>query len=130
MLDITDDIREQELCTRYFNAAFLSLFDDPQSDIYFRWTGTQDANKANNGRPDVMISWARGVTFAGQIGYAEVKRIKERTNSYSLSKDLLRLGDFAKGSIESGSAEVYLSIQAVGTSSNIVDRGSLSTRNW
>ncbi|KAI7878826.1 hypothetical protein K492DRAFT_217699 [Lichtheimia hyalospora FSU 10163] len=108
------EISEQEQCTRYLNAALHTIFDDPSNGIFFRWTGTIGAAESQRGRPDIMISWQRGLELAGNVGFGEVKRIQEASNSYAISQDLVRLGDFAKAAIMIGEAEACLTIQAVG----------------
>ena len=81
--------------------------------LLFR-TGTIGAAESQRGRPDIMISWQRGLELAGNVGFGEVKRIQEASNSYAISQDLVRLGDFAKAAIMIGEAEACLTIQAVG----------------
>ncbi|KAI8140313.1 hypothetical protein BJV82DRAFT_224975 [Fennellomyces sp. T-0311] len=77
------DFSEQELCTRYINPPLLPLFDDPESEVFFQWTGTVEAIYDDPGRPDVMLSRLRGVKYEGQLGNVEVERIQEDENSYS-----------------------------------------------
>ncbi|RCH79569.1 hypothetical protein CU097_002117 [Rhizopus azygosporus] len=61
-------IKEQGLCTRYLYPARTPLFDDPDNDIFFRWTGTvNDYSKAvpkgsiSSERPEVIVSCVEGV---------------------------------------------------------------------
>lgn len=66
--EIMSVIKEQGLCTRYLYPARTPLFDDPDNDIFFRWTGTvNDDSKAvpkgsiSSERPEVMVSCVEGV---------------------------------------------------------------------
>ncbi|KAI7873866.1 hypothetical protein K492DRAFT_138556, partial [Lichtheimia hyalospora FSU 10163] len=68
-------------------------------------------------RPDVILSWLRGVHFAKNVGFAEVKRIEERGNSYSICNDLVQLSKFSKAAIENSEAKACLAIQSVGRTS-------------
>ncbi|KAG0162184.1 hypothetical protein DFQ28_001885 [Apophysomyces sp. BC1034] len=118
--DISTEIREQELCTRYLAPAFQPLLDDPENNVYFRWTGTtNDDAKAlpkgsiSTGRPDAMMSCLEGVQYKMTIGFAEVKPAAESDNNYSIAKDLIRLGRFFKNAIDHSNLDACLSMQSV-----------------
>lgn len=68
--DISTEIKEQELCTRYLALIFQSLLDDPENNVHFQWTGTinDDAKvlpkeSISTGRPDAMMSCLEGVQY-------------------------------------------------------------------
>ena len=77
-----------------------------------------DAPTSFNGRPDVMISAFRGVTFTKNVGFGEVKSIQQCSNNFAISKDLIRLGLFSKEAINNYNLNGCLAIQTVGKSSN------------
>ncbi|KAG2207588.1 hypothetical protein INT45_002603, partial [Circinella minor] len=114
--EIMDEIHEQELCIRYLNAALSPLFDDPEKGYFFRWTSTNSMNAPNSviGRPDVMISALRGVTFTKNIGFGEMKSMQQCSNNFVISKDLIRLGLFSKEAINNYNLKGCLAIQSVG----------------
>ncbi|KAI9006705.1 hypothetical protein CLU79DRAFT_879219, partial [Phycomyces nitens] len=119
--NVSTEIREQELCTRYLNPALQPLLDDPENNVYFQWTGTTNYDAKllpkgtiSTGRPDAMISCFEGVQYKMTIGFAEVKSVSESSNNYSIGKDLIRLGLFSKNAIDHSNLEACLSIQSVG----------------
>ncbi|KAI8138223.1 hypothetical protein BJV82DRAFT_632204, partial [Fennellomyces sp. T-0311] len=115
--DITTTVKEQELCTRYLDAALIPLFDDPSNNVFFRWTSSIDvsATSSSPAQPDVMISSLTGVHFSDSMGFAEVKSIYESNKSYAIAKDLVRLGTFSKEAIDkSKDRNTCTTIQAVG----------------
>ncbi|KAI8146990.1 hypothetical protein BJV82DRAFT_509183, partial [Fennellomyces sp. T-0311] len=57
----------------------------------------------------------QGIKFAGDIGYAEIKCIKEGNNKYVVNEDLVRLGNYCKEMIQTGKVHACLAIQVVST---------------
>ncbi|KAG1172425.1 hypothetical protein G6F70_006497 [Rhizopus microsporus] len=112
----TSVIKEQELCTHYSDPALTPSFDDPDNDIFFRWTGTMsDDSQAVPKRsisleqPDVMVSWAEGAQIGKTIGFAEMKAAANGDNNYLITKDLIRLSGFSKSAIDQRNVSACLS---------------------
>lgn len=116
----TSVIKEQELCTHYSDPALTPSFDDPDNDIFFRWTGTMsDDSQAVPKRsisleqPDVMVSWAEGAQIGKTIGFAEMKAAANGDNNYLITKDFIPLSGFSKSAIDQRNVNACLSIQYV-----------------
>ncbi|CAO3634979.1 unnamed protein product [Cunninghamella blakesleeana] len=118
---ILEETKESELCTRYADPMFTGLFDDPDEDIFFRWTDQTTLETKNNfrlskRRPDICITSLSGPNWTNNYGFGEAKACSENNNHYSLCKDLLRVGIFSKNSIDIGKMKAVLGIQVVGRS--------------
>ncbi|KAI8646944.1 hypothetical protein BD408DRAFT_449511 [Parasitella parasitica] len=93
-------VKEHELCARYLQPFFQSLFDSNEDDnMLFKWINTitfscnsnEDQPAATNNRPDGCIENDRET-----IGYVQVKTIDYATNRQKINVDLHRLGIFGK----------------------------------
>ena len=118
---MSTEIKGQELCTWYLAPAIQPLLDDPENNVYFRWTGTtnDDVNalpkeSISTGRPDAMMSCLEGVQYKMTIGFVDVKLVAESDNNYSIAKNLTRLGRFSKNAIDHSNPEACLSMQSIG----------------
>lgn len=118
---VTDTILEQELITRYLEPAFAPLFDDILRDTLFRWTAAinQESKLAtaisiSRSRPDACVSGLNGVTWGISRGFGEVKSSAEANNNYLVARDLIRLGIFAKNSIDLNNMKGCLVFQSIG----------------
>ncbi|KAG0165213.1 hypothetical protein DFQ29_001722 [Apophysomyces sp. BC1021] len=97
---ISNTILEQELINRFIAPALNPLFDDPEHDNLFRWIAAMNEETknsstiiVNNERPDASA---------------------QAENKYLLAKDLVRLGIFAKNSIDVNNMKGVLAMQVIG----------------
>ncbi|KAI9476531.1 MAG: hypothetical protein EXX96DRAFT_596547 [Benjaminiella poitrasii] len=112
-------VKEHELCSRYLQPFFQSLFDSNEDDaMLFKWMNTitfscnsdGDQPAATNNRPDGCIENDRKT-----IGYVEVKTIDYATNHYKINVDLHRLGIFGKTALSRYSLNKTFQVMAIGT---------------
>lgn len=112
---ISSTILEQELINRFIAPALNPLFGDPEHDNLFRWIAAMNEETknsstiiVNNERPDACISVLDGSNWSVTRGFIEAKCHSQAENKYLLAKDLVRLGVFAKNSIDVTIWRVYL----------------------
>ncbi|KAI8877495.1 hypothetical protein K501DRAFT_337389 [Backusella circina FSU 941] len=116
---IAEDTNEFELSTRYVDPFLSGLFDDPDEGIYLRWTNEtnlearQDEDLSTK-RPDICISRLHGMTWASNHDYGEAKSASQGGNSYSICRDLLRVGIFCKNALDTHNMEGVLGLQVIG----------------
>lgn len=138
---LSEDIKEQELSTRFVEPLLTGLFDDPDNNMLLRLyviftvhndiiiftclyivsTGliTTEAKKNLNltkKRPDITASLLDGLHFGKSLGFGEVKCQTEVENNYSSCKDLLRIAIFSKASLDDNKLKGVLSYQVIGKS--------------
>ncbi|KAI7900795.1 uncharacterized protein BX663DRAFT_516558 [Cokeromyces recurvatus] len=114
------EVLERRLCSRYLQPILQSLFDQRVSngEILFDFTDEllekdTDTTSLNNRRPDGTITWVAG-NSQRHLGYIEVKPLSAAGSHYLVNADLVRLGVFAKKTIDSNQCKNLLVIQAVG----------------
>ncbi|KAI8086653.1 uncharacterized protein BX664DRAFT_264424 [Halteromyces radiatus] len=118
---IVEEVKENELCTRYADPLLCGLFDDPDAGIFLRWTDqtTLEGKKSLNiskRRPDICITTLKGINWDYNSGFGEAKASSEGNNHYYLCKDLLRVAIFGKNSIDTSNMDGVIGMQVVGRS--------------
>ncbi|ORX51912.1 hypothetical protein DM01DRAFT_1323768 [Hesseltinella vesiculosa] len=113
-----DAVQEAEHCARFVDPILSGLFDDPENDVFFRWTSVINGEAKNDNtltaaRPDSLITSMDGLYFGMSLGFAEMKPTTN-TSTYFAAKDLVRLGVFSKNSIDQNNLKGCLTIQVVG----------------
>ncbi|KAI9469860.1 MAG: hypothetical protein EXX96DRAFT_587681 [Benjaminiella poitrasii] len=114
------EVRERRLCSRYLQPILQSLFDQRASngEILFDFTDEllekdTDTASLSGRRPDGAITWVAG-NSQRHLGYIEVKPLSAAGSHHLMNSDLVRLGVFAKNTIDSNKCKNLLVIQAVG----------------
>lgn len=111
-------VKEYELCTRYLQPFFQSLFDsDEDSRMMFKWINTITFSNNNNhdhptatkNRPDGCIENDRKT-----IGFIEVKTIDDAANHRKINADLYRLGIFGKTALSQYGLNNTFQVMAIG----------------
>lgn len=111
-------VKEYELCTRYIQPMFQSLFDsDEDSRMMFKWINTITFSNNNNhdhptatkNRPDGCIENDRKT-----IGFIEVKTIDDAANHRKINADLYRLGIFGKTALSQYGLNNTFQVMAIG----------------
>jgi hypothetical protein len=111
-------VKEHELCTRYLQPFFQSLFDSNEDDnMLFKWINTttftcnnnEDQPIVTNNRPDGCIE-----NDHRTIGYVEVKTIDYATNHHKINVDLYRLGVFGKTALYKYNLNKSFQVMAIG----------------
>lgn len=110
-------IKEYELCTRYLQSFFQSLFDSDENNNIFKWINTitfgvssnEEQIKPTKNRPDGCFE-----NDLKTIGFIEVKTVDNATNHNKVNVDLHRLGLFAKTAIEEYNLNAIFTVMAVG----------------
>ncbi|KAG0162143.1 hypothetical protein DFQ30_003095 [Apophysomyces sp. BC1015] len=109
---ISNTILEQELINRFIAPALNPLFDDPEHDNLFRDKKFQhDYCQQRTAR---CISVLDGSNWGVTRGFSEAKCHSQAENKYLLAKDLVRLGIFAKNSIDVNNMKGVLAMQVIG----------------
>ncbi|KAI8875290.1 hypothetical protein K501DRAFT_263983 [Backusella circina FSU 941] len=116
---LSEEIKEQELSTRFVEPLLTGLFDDPDNNVLLRFTGliTAEAKKNLNltkKRPDITATLIDGLNFGTSLGFGEIKCQTESDNNYASCKDLLRIAIFSKASIDTNNLKGVLSYQVIG----------------
>ncbi|RCH77880.1 hypothetical protein CU098_003402, partial [Rhizopus stolonifer] len=70
---IEDGPQETELITRYLQAALVSLFENIDKHILFRWTSISDNDKVIMLRPDASINVVYGAALDQRLGCGEIE---------------------------------------------------------
>ncbi|ORE01595.1 hypothetical protein BCV72DRAFT_309874 [Rhizopus microsporus var. microsporus] len=118
---IMEKKKENGLCNRYLDPLLCGLFDDPDSDVFFRWTNARpkEAKDENSDltseRADAVISSLNSAKWSSSQGFGEAKCSDEPENIYLTSMDLVRLDIFSKSSIDRHSMRNVQTLQAIGT---------------
>lgn len=111
-------VKEHELCSRYLQPFFQSLFDSNKDDnMLFKWMNTttfscssdEDQPETTNNRPDGCIENDRKT-----IGYVEVKTIDYTTNHHKINVDLHRLGIFGETALSRYNLNKTFQVMAIG----------------
>lgn len=83
---LEENFGEAELCSRFVEPFLSELFDNPDNDIYLRWTNesTLEAQFMNgsNERPDICITKFCGVKRTTNVGYGEAKSAGHGQDNY------------------------------------------------
>ncbi|ORX48778.1 hypothetical protein DM01DRAFT_260139 [Hesseltinella vesiculosa] len=117
---ISNDINESELGSRFIDPFLCGLFDDPDQGIFLRWTNEltlearKDCGPTTKNRPDICITSLHGRRLSISHGFGEVKSAAFESNHFFLCKDLLRVATFCKDALDAGNMEAVLGIQAIG----------------
>lgn len=103
-MPMEENINEFELCTCFLDPFLSALFDDPDNGIYLRWTNeTTLESKAKSDlsrdRPDICITESYGGKWNVNRGYGEVKPATQIQNHYLICKDLYKIAEFCKNSV-------------------------------
>ncbi|KAG1457340.1 hypothetical protein G6F46_007315 [Rhizopus delemar] len=117
----TDKQEEHRLCSRYLHGILQGLFDERRTDgeIMFDFTDEQTAEAVNSGadlakcRPDGSVVFSAG-NFSKTLAFVEVKPFTDANDNYKLNADLVRLGIFAKNTIDASHSKNVMIDQAVG----------------
>ncbi|KAI9483107.1 MAG: hypothetical protein EXX96DRAFT_599675 [Benjaminiella poitrasii] len=110
---VKEDVNESELNIRFVDPFLCGLFDDPEEDVFLRWTNdiTFEARKNETlwvYRPDLTITSLKGVNWSTSHGYGEVKSVYHEANNFLLSKDLIRVAIFCKNALNAHNLEGVL----------------------
>ncbi|ORY97578.1 hypothetical protein BCR43DRAFT_530658 [Syncephalastrum racemosum] len=116
---IEEEANESELCTRYIEPFLAGLFDDPDRDVFLRWTNETTLEFKRNDddtdrRPDMTITRTCGVKWGTTCGYGEAKSAASGADHHAVCLDLMRLAVFAKDAMDEQRFEGILGIQIVG----------------
>ncbi|ORX62605.1 hypothetical protein DM01DRAFT_1330734 [Hesseltinella vesiculosa] len=116
---IMEEVKEQELITRFVEPALRPIFDDLDNGVLFRWTATTNHESKScmtisRRRPDTSISSFRDLFVEYNRGYGEAKCEGEARNHFDVSRDLIRLGAFAKNSLDTNKLRCVMTFQVVG----------------
>lgn len=110
--------KENELCTRYLQPFFQSLFDsDDDNRMIFKWTNTVAFNdNRNDYHPAVMKDRPDGCVENDRktIGLIEGKTIDNAVNHRKINADLYRLGIFGKTSLSQYGLNKTFQVMAIG----------------
>ncbi|KAI8886245.1 hypothetical protein K501DRAFT_310081 [Backusella circina FSU 941] len=103
-MSLAEDSNEMELCSRFIDPFLSGLFDDPDQNIFLRWTNETTLEAKNeqsllSWRPDLCITRLQGV---------------KRSSSLVICRDLLRVAMFCKDVLDSQKMVGVLGIQIVG----------------
>lgn len=102
-LSLAEDSNEMEFCSRFVDPFLSGLFDDPDQNIFLRYSNETTLEAKNeqsllNWRPDLCITRLQGVKWSSSLGFGEAKPACQESNLYGICRDLLWLPCFAKTS--------------------------------
>ncbi|KAG1463808.1 hypothetical protein G6F46_002580 [Rhizopus delemar] len=118
-VSISEDTNEYEISTRYVNPFLCGLFDDPDQDIFLRWTNetTLEARKHEGFsmiHPDLTISSLHGMKWKMTYGYGEAKSAAQGANNFLICQDLYRIAILCKDALDLQNMEGFLGLQVIG----------------
>ncbi|KAG0167271.1 hypothetical protein DFQ29_000540, partial [Apophysomyces sp. BC1021] len=122
-VSLTENSNEIEFCSRFVDPFLSGLFDDPDQDIFLRWTNETTLQAKNeqsllSWRPDLCIARLRGVKWSLSLGFGEAKPACQESNLYAICRDLLRVAMFCKDPLDSQNMVGVLGLQIVGKTVN------------
>ncbi|KAG1438715.1 hypothetical protein G6F56_012546 [Rhizopus delemar] len=118
-MSLAEDSNEMELCSRFVDPFLSGLFDDPDQNIFLRWTNETTLEAKNeqsllNWRPDLCVTRLQGVKWSSSLGFGEAKPACQESNLYVICRDLLRVAMFCKDALDTQKMVGVLGLQIVG----------------
>lgn len=115
---LEENFGEAELCSRFVEPFLSGLFDNPDDDVFLRWTNETTletkSTYESNGRPDVCITKSFGVKWMTSLGYGEAKPAARDQDNHLICWDLLKVAVFCKEALDAQSMEGMLGMQIIG----------------
>ncbi|KAI8388449.1 uncharacterized protein BYT42DRAFT_492348 [Radiomyces spectabilis] len=109
---IREDFGEAELCSRFVDPFLSGLFDNPDDDVYLRWTNV--FNGKTNEQPAICITRFCGANWEMNVGYGEVQCAARDKDDHVICRDLLKLTVSCKEALDEQLMEGMLAIQVLG----------------
>lgn len=96
-VSLSEEYNEMELCSRFVDPFLSEMFDDPDQDIFLRWTNEATLEAKNeqstlNWRPDLSITKLQSVKWSSSLGFGEEKPACQESNLYAIIRAFPHFG--------------------------------------